>query len=100
MDDGILVIFGAHTAAADAAERAVACALAMQLAMEGVNARSRERGLPEVVMGIGVHTGDVIVGNIGATRRVKYAAVGTHVNLRGRIESYTTGGQVLVSESI
>src|SRR5207245_993413 len=56
MGDGILVIFGAPTAAADDAERAVACALAMQLAMEGVNARSRERGLPEVEMGIGVPT--------------------------------------------
>ena len=100
MGDGILVIFGAPTAAADDAERAVACALAMQLAMEGVNARSRERGLPEVEMGIGVHTGDVIVGNIGSNRRMKYAAVGTHVNLTGRIESYTTGGQILISESI
>ena len=99
MGDGILVIFGAPTAAADDAERAVACAMAMQLAMEGVNARSRARGLPAVEMGIGVHTGEVIVGNIGSDRRMKYAAVGSHVNLTGRIESYTTGGQVLISES-
>jgi len=99
MGDGILVIFGAPTAAADDAERAVACAMAMQLAMAGVNARSRARGLPEVEMGIGIHTGEVIVGNIGSDRRMKYAAVGSHVNLTGRIESYTTGGQVLISES-
>jgi adenylate cyclase len=46
-------------------------------------------------MGIGVHTGEVIVGNIGSDRRMKYAAVGSHVNLTGRIESYTTGGQLL-----
>jgi PAS domain S-box-containing protein len=99
MGDGILVIFGAPTAAADDAERAVACALAMQLAMDGVNARGRDRGFPEIEMGIGIHTGDVIVGNIGSDRRKKYAAVGTHVNLTGRIESYTTGGQILISES-
>ena len=99
MGDGILVIFGAPTAAEEDAERAVACAMAMQLAMDGVNARSRARGLPEVEMGIGIHTGEVIVGNIGSDRRMKYAAVGSHVNLTGRIESYTTGGQVLVSES-
>ena len=99
MGDGILVIFGAPMVAADDAERAVACALAMQLAMDGVNARSQERGLPEVEMGIGIHTGDVIVGNIGSERRMKYAAVGAHVNLTGRIESYTTGGQILISES-
>jgi adenylate cyclase len=99
MGDGILVIFGAPKAAADDAERAVACGLAMQRAMDEVNARGRERGLPEVEMGIGVHTGEVIVGNIGSDRRMKYAAVGTHVNLTGRIESYTTGGQILISES-
>ena len=50
-------------------------------------------------MGFGIHTGEVIVGNIGSDRRMKYAAVGTHVNLTGRIESYTTGGQILISES-
>jgi len=99
MGDGILVIFGAPTTAADDAERAVACAVAMQLAMTGVNARSRARGLPEVEMGIGINTGEVIVGNIGSDRRMKYAAVGSHVNLTGRIESYTTGGQILISES-
>jgi PAS domain S-box-containing protein len=99
MGDGILVIFGAPTAAPDDAERAVACAVAMQRAMDGVNARSREHGLPEVEMGIGVHTGEVIVGNIGSDRRMKYAAVGTNVNLTGRIESYTTGGQILISEN-
>jgi adenylate cyclase len=99
MGDGILVIFGAPKSAADDAERAVACGVAMQRAMADVNTRSRERGLPEVEMGIGVHTGEVIVGNIGSDRRMKYTAVGSHVNLTGRIESYTTGGQLLISES-
>jgi len=50
-------------------------------------------------MGIGIHTGRVIVGNIGSLRRTKYAAVGSNVNLAGRIESFTTGGQLLISES-
>src|SRR6266566_2093940 len=95
MGDGILVIFGAPTAAPDDAERALACAVAMQQAMGGLNARNRERGLPEIEMGIGVHTGEVIVGNIGSERRMKYAAVGSAVNLTGRIESYTTGGEIL-----
>ena len=48
-------------------------------------------------MGIGIHTGPVIVGNIGSLRRTKYAAVGSNVNLAGRIESFTTGGQLLIS---
>jgi PAS domain S-box-containing protein len=99
LGDGILVIFGAPTAMADDAERAVACAVAMQRAMDDVNARSRELGGPGIEMGIGIHTGKVIVGNIGSERRMKYAAVGSPVNLTGRIESYTTGGQILISDA-
>jgi adenylate cyclase len=98
LGDAILVIFGAPTSSADDAERAVACALQMQLELERFNAGNATAGLPGLEMGIGIHTGEVVVGNIGSTRRTKYAAVGTTVNLAGRIESYTTGGQVLVSE--
>ena len=97
--DAILVMFGAPVARTDHAERAVACGIAMQCAMEGVNASLRASGGPELEMGIGVHTGRVIVGNIGSQRRTKYAAVGANVNMAGRIESYTTGGQLLVSDS-
>jgi adenylate cyclase len=52
----------------------------------------------QLEMGIGIHTGRVIVGNIGSLRRTKYAAVGSTVNLAGRVESFTTGGQVLITE--
>jgi class 3 adenylate cyclase/CheY-like chemotaxis protein len=97
--DAILVIFGAPIAAADHAAKAVACGLAMQLAMAPVNRRLVEVGAAELEMGIGIHTGLVIVGNIGSLRRTKYAAVGSNVNLAGRIESFTTGGQVLISEN-
>ena len=65
--------------------------------MEDVNAFNRREGLPEVKMGIAVNTGDVVVGNIGSQTRAKYGVVGTHVNLAGRIEGFTVGGQILVS---
>lgn len=97
--DAILVIFGAPVASADHAARAVACGLAMQLAMKDVNERIAAMSGTELEMGIGVHTGRVIVGNIGSQRRTKYAAVGANVNMAGRIESFTTGGQLLVSQS-
>jgi adenylate cyclase len=71
----------------------------MQLAMREVNAFNRREGLPEVTMGIAVNTGDVVVGNIGSQTRAKYGVVGTHVNLAGRIEGFTVGGQILVSDA-
>jgi adenylate cyclase len=66
--------------------------------MTEVNQRLVAKGTAELEMGIGVHTGRVIVGNIGSLRRTKYAAVGANVNLAGRIESFTIGGQLLISE--
>jgi adenylate cyclase len=97
--DAILVIFGAPLACEDHAAKAVACGLSMQLAMAEVNQRLVSKGAAELEMGIGIHTGRVIVGNIGSLRRTKYAAVGSNVNLAGRIESFTTGGQILISEN-
>jgi adenylate cyclase len=97
--DAILVIFGAPVWYEDHAQRAVACAVAMQLAMDSVNAENRQEGLPEVEMGIGVNTGEVVVGNIGSHKRTKYGIVGSHVNFTSRIESYTIGGQILISET-
>ncbi|NES25086.1 MAG: GAF domain-containing protein [Symploca sp. SIO3E6] len=98
MGDGILVLFGAPNAREDDAVRAVACAIAMQLAMKSVNEKMQERGLPTLEMGIGINTGEVVVGNIGSERRTKYGVVGSQVNLTFRIESYTTGGQILIAE--
>jgi PAS domain S-box-containing protein len=95
--DAIFVIFGAPIWQEDDAQRAVACAIAMQLAMSAVNEQNREADLPEVEMGIGIHTGPVVVGNVGSSERMKYGVVGSHVNLTSRIQSYSTGGQILIS---
>ena len=97
--DAIFVLFGAPIWQEDDAQRAVACAVQMQLAMASVNEQNRQEDLPEVEMGIGIHTGQVVVGNIGSPERMKYGVVGSHVNLTSRIQSYTTGGQILISET-
>jgi adenylate cyclase len=97
--DGILVIFGAPILRPDDPRRAVACAVEMQLAMTSVNDRNRQAGYPEVALGIGINTGEVVMGNIGSKKRIKYAVVGRAVNLTARIESYTVGGQIFISES-
>lgn len=95
--DGILVFFGAPLREKDDTERAVACAVEMQNAMPGINEAQRQRGLPELSMGIGINTGEVVVGNIGSEKRTKYGAVGSPINETYRIESYTVGGQILIS---
>lgn len=98
MGDGILVLFGAPTWREDDAQRAIACAVAMQLAMQKVNEQLKQWDLSALDMGIGINTGEVVVGNIGSVKRTKYGVVGNQVNLTYRIESYTTGGQILISE--
>jgi class 3 adenylate cyclase/phosphoribosyl 1,2-cyclic phosphodiesterase len=96
--DAILALFGAPVSRDDDAARAVACAVAMQNAMGDVNRTLAAEGMPAIEMGVAVHTGEVVVGNIGSQKRAKYGIVGPPVNITGRIESYTVGGQVLVSE--
>ena len=98
--DAIFVLFGAPLVMPDAAQRAVRCALEMQKAMPGVNEHNLKMGWPEIEMGIGIHTGEVVVGNIGSAKRSKYGVVGRAVNLTARIESFTVGGQVLVSPTL
>lgn len=95
--DGILALFGAPLVANDDPERAVACAVEMQNAMLEVNGEQRRRNLPELAMGIGINTGEAIVGNIGSEKRAKYGAVGNAINTAYRIESATIGGQILIS---
>lgn len=97
--DAIFVLFGAPVWKENDAERAVACAISMQLAMDSINEQNRLEDLPEIEMGIGVHTGQVVVGNIGSPERMKYDVIGSQVNLTSRIQSCTTGGQILVSET-
>jgi adenylate cyclase len=98
--DAILVIFGAPAPMEDSARSAARCALEMQKAMGPVNEHSLEKGWPEVEMGIALHTGEVVVGSFGSTKRSKYGVIGRAVNLLARIESFTVGGQVLVSPTL
>ncbi len=97
--DAILAIFGAPLARADDARRAVVCAVSMQLALGELNRRNEEQGLPRLEMGLALHTGEVVVGNIGSERRAKYGVVGPPVNVTSRIESFAVGGQILISEA-
>jgi class 3 adenylate cyclase len=97
--DAILVAFGAIKDIPNHADNAVACALEMQTAMMDVNEWNEYNGFPKLEIGIGVNTGDTIVGNIGNTQKMSFNLIGSSVNLASRIESLTTGGQVLISDN-
>jgi class 3 adenylate cyclase len=97
--DAVFAVFGAPLAHRDHAEAAAATALAMQRAMFEINAQHGTRGFPRFEMGIGVNTGEAVVGNIGSKQRAKYAVVGAAVNLASRIEGCTVGGQIFISPS-
>ena len=96
--DAIVAVFGAPRENEYAARDAAACAVAMQRRMTAINIWNREQGFPEIAMGIGLHTGEAILGSIGSETRMKYDMIGRNVNLASRVQSYTVGGQILATD--
>jgi len=84
--DAVMAFWGAPLADPQHAEHAVRAAIAMQQAMEPLVAGLRARGLPGIHMRIGLHTGRVVVGNVGSEQRFSYTAIGDAVNLAARLE--------------
>jgi sigma-B regulation protein RsbU (phosphoserine phosphatase) len=96
--DSVLAFFnGMDSDVASRAADAVKCALEMQRECEDVSNRNATEGLPALGMGIGIHTGDVVVGNIGSEKRAKYGIVGSAVNETDRIQSLAQAGTIMIS---
>ena len=99
LGDGLMALFGAPTATPDDATNALNAAVAMQRRLIGINEDLIKEGLPEVAIGIGLHTGEAVVGYIGSERRSEYTAIGDTVNTASRLESNSQGGQILLSDA-
>jgi adenylate cyclase len=89
--DAIMVVF-------DDPRRALECAVDMQVAMQGVNRAHRDAKLPEIYLGIGVNSGEVVAGVLGSPLYSAKTVVGEEVNLAARIEAFCLRGQILASE--
>jgi adenylate cyclase len=98
--DGLMALFGAPAATPQDASNALAAAVAMQRQVDTLNGELRAAGLPEISVGIGLHTGEATVGYIGSERRSEYTAIGDTVNLAARLESRAQGGQILSSHAV
>ena len=98
LGDGLMALFGAPTVTPKDASNAISAAVAMQRRMLSINDELRAEGFPEIGIGIGLHTGEVIVGYIGSERRSEYTAIGDAVNTSSRLESNAKAGEILVSE--
>ncbi|OGB09627.1 MAG: guanylate cyclase [Burkholderiales bacterium RIFCSPHIGHO2_12_FULL_65_48] len=84
--DAVMAFWGAPLDDPQHAEHAVTAAISMQQAMQVLVADLRARGLPPIHMRIGLHTGRVVVGNVGSEQRFSYTAIGDAVNLAARLE--------------
>jgi class 3 adenylate cyclase len=83
-----------------AVDKCLSCAMGMQHEIHRFNAESIGTGMPELEMGIGIHAGEVVVGNIGSRTRAKYGIVGAPVNLANRIQAVAKAGEIVCSDSV
>ncbi len=98
LGDGFLALFGAPLEAADAAHRAAAAGREMLTAMDRINAQTSW----PLKIGIGIHFGEVVAGNIGSPRRKEYTVIGDTVNFASRLEALNKdfGSQLLISAAV
>ncbi|TFE30776.1 CHASE2 domain-containing protein [Cohnella luojiensis] len=98
--DAAMILFNAPLEVIEHERMAVKTAYEIQQGMNKIRDEIMEKYQCEVNVGIGIHTGNVVVGNIGSYLRVDYTAIGDNVNIAARIESQTKKGQVHVSEQV
>ena len=99
--DAMMAIFGAPLDLENHEDKAIECAKQIETNMEELNIEFAEQGLPPIKIGIGINSGDAIIGNMGSEQRFDYTAIGDAVNIAARLESGTkaAGVDILIGES-
>jgi adenylate cyclase len=96
--DGMLVVFGAPNPMADHAQRALAAARAMLKEIDGLNGELEAAGKPQISVGIGLDTGEVVAGHVGSEKRLEFTLIGVPVNNSSYL-SKVRPAKVLMSET-
>ncbi|MBI2822631.1 MAG: HAMP domain-containing protein [Acidobacteria bacterium] len=99
--DGMMAVFGAFGETPDHARRAVRAALRMKALLSKINGERSTTGKPPISIGIGIHTDEVILGNIGTRKRLQYTAIGDGVNTCSRVQALNKefGTTILITET-
>jgi adenylate cyclase len=87
--DAVMAVFGVPLSSGRDPANAVECATAMMQALDGLNRRRLERSQPELSLGVGIATGEVVAGTIGSPKRMDYTVIGDSVNLASRLQALT-----------
>ncbi|PCI42896.1 MAG: adenylate cyclase [Proteobacteria bacterium] len=96
--DEIMVLFGTPLAMEDAADRAVDCALEMQGSLKKFNLDQEKYEEDDIHIGVGINSGEVVVGSIGSTRTMQYTCIGDAVNVASRLTSHAKPSEVIISD--
>ena len=101
LGDGLMIYFNAPVEQADHAQRAIRCALHMLREVEDLNAGGAWHGSEQIRIGIGIHSGRAVLGDIGAPHRREFTAIGDAVNVAARLQEMTKelGHDIVVSET-
>jgi adenylate cyclase len=102
LGDGLLAVFGVPHPLPDDAPAALAAAREMVGELSGLNAENRSRGLPPIDIGIGIHRGEVVAGDLGGEQFLDFTIIGSAVNMASRIETANRklGTRVLLSREV
>ena len=100
--DAVMAVFGSPLPRPDDAYRAVQAAFEMQKRLEGLRQKWATEGKPAFHIGIGLNTGDAIVGNLGSAQKMEYTVIGDTVNVASRLESLTKEhkAKILIGEGV